>query len=299
MLAFAPADTAVHEFAADGLDPVALQLGLRARVGDALDQWTIQVDAVEPVEPVEPGGSRRYELTLVSAGSPKPDHRTVELSGQTDADRSRELASILTLIIEAAADDPEPREAAEPREATQPSVATAPDRQPPTPRSGFIALEGHVGLGPPRDLAPELGVGLGAGAWLLNEHLQPRLRVRWAHGWAGEVRVHQLGAGLGLAAGTPVGDGRLWLGGLAMPAVKWTHAKQVRTATAWAGGGELSVLAQLRLAHVMVGVRTGVETTFPALRASGTQDALRWGHLRWLLVLEIGLVIRKKSELPR
>jgi hypothetical protein len=274
ILTFAPARDVVHEFGADGLDPAALELGLRARVGDELDDWAVRIEGGE-------GG--RYQLTLRGPGDARAERRTVELSGYTDEDRSRELASTLALIIEAVRH--------EPSDPGQSGVSAS------MPARGFVALEGHVGLGPPRDLDPELGVGLGAGAWLLGEHLQPRLRVRWAHGWAGELEVHQLGAGLGLAAGAPVG--RLWLGALAMPAFKWTHAQQVRTASAWTGGGELSALAQLRFEHVVLGVRTGVETTFPALRASGTRDVIRWGHLRWLLVFEIGIGIPKISEFHR
>jgi hypothetical protein len=281
MLAFAPAGAANHELEADGLDPAALEVGLRARVGDELDGWAIRVEARD---------DGHYQVTLRGPDDTRSNQRTVQLNGHTNEDRSRELASTLAMIIEAAShtqavEDP-----------------PAPD-EPPAPPRGFVVLEGHVGLGPPRDLDPDFGVGLGAGAWLLGEHLQPRVRVRWAHGRSSGasaediVSVHQLGAGLGLAAGAPLG--RLWLGGLAMPAFKWTHANQVRSATAWSGGGELSALAQLRFTHMLLGVRTGVETTFPALRASGTQDVIRWGHLRWLLVVEIGLGIPKNSELHR
>ncbi|PRQ05730.1 hypothetical protein ENSA7_44010 [Enhygromyxa salina] len=285
MLALAPADGAVHELDAAGLDPVALQLGLRARVGDELDQWRISIEA---------GQDGRYELALTGPGHANTERRTVELNGQTETDRSRELASILAVIIESA-------EANEPNEPSEPDLADRsqpPAASPERPR-GFMLIEGHVGLGPPRAIDPGLGVGLGAGAWLLGEHLQPRVRVRWSHGWAGEIDVHQADAGLGLAAGAPVARGQLWLGILAMPVIKWTHAEQLKSATAWAGGGELGALAQLRLGHLVMGVRTGVETTFPALRARGTQDVLRWGHVRWLLTLEIGLTIPKKSELPR
>jgi hypothetical protein len=99
--------------------------------------------------------------------------------------------------------------------------------------------------------------------------------------------VHQFSGRLGLAAGAPLG--RFWLGVLAMPALEWTHAQQIRTASAWAVGGEASLLGQVRQGHMVVGLRAGIETTFPALRAIGTNDVIRWGHLRALLVLEIGL----------
>jgi hypothetical protein len=122
---------------------------------------------------------------------------------------------------------------------------------------------------------------------VLREHLQPRVGVRWAHGWSGSLRIDQLDVRLGLAAGSSIGP--VWIGGLIMPAAQWTRAEQLRVDSTWNVGGELSLLAQLWIGQPFVGLRTGIETNFPAPRAIGAGELVRWGHLRWLVVLEVGL----------
>ena len=46
-LMFAPSEAPTHDFAAEGLDPVALESGVRARVGAVIDEWSIEVRATE------------------------------------------------------------------------------------------------------------------------------------------------------------------------------------------------------------------------------------------------------------
>lgn len=259
-LAIAPVDPSGLDLDAEGLDPDAVEAGLRVRVGDEVDRWSISVERETP---------NHYRVELRRAGS-APDRRTVILEGPTDEDRSRELAATLALIIDEADD----------------VGAQHPEPAPLELPIGFVAIEAHVGLGPPRDLDPDLGLGLGGGVWLVRDHLQPRVRVGWSHSWAGPLDVHQVHAGLGLAGGLPVG--RFWLGAMVLPAFKWTHARQVRASSAWFGGGEVSLIAQYRRRHFVLGLRTGIETTFPAARVPGTREVIRWGHVRWLGVLEVG-----------
>jgi hypothetical protein len=259
-------------YAAEGVDGEAVEVGLRARVGAVIDEWTITVEAV---------GGQTYRVELLGPDGAMQT-REVTLDGQTNEDRSRELASTIALIIQSpSVEDPE-GEGPEPE-----PEPTKPEPTDPARPAGFLLLEGHVGLGPPRNLDEDFGLGLAGGAWLVREHLQPRASVRWSHSWAGDLRVHQFSGRLGLAAGAPLG--RFWLGVLAMPAVEWTHAQELRTGSAWAVGGEASLLGQFRHQRWVVGLRTGIETTFPAPRATGSQEVIRWGHLRALLVVEIGL----------
>lgn len=266
-LAIAPASEL--DLQAEGIDDAALEAGLRARVGDELDCWSISI---------EREAANTYRIELRRAGT-RPDLRTVVLAGPTDEDRSRELAATLAVILDEAK-QPEPTEA----EPTQPDP-TQPGRDLDLPK-GFVVLEGHVHHGPARDPDLAFGLGLGGGAWLLRDHLQPRVRVGWSHSWAGPLDIHQVQAGIGLAGGAALG--RFWLGALVLPALKWTYARQVTSSTAWFGGGEVSLIAQYRRRHFVVGVRTGIETTWPAPRIPGTREVIRWGHVRWLGVLEIG-----------
>jgi hypothetical protein len=281
MLSAAPAGE--DHYAADGVDGEAVEEGLRARVGAVIDEWTITVEAVD---------EQTYRVELLG-----PDNamqtRDLTLDGETEEDRSRELASTIALIIQSqpseqpATSEPPSTEPQDPSAST--STDSEPGPQPAKAATGLLLLEGHVGLGPPRNLDADFGLGLAGGAWVAREHLQPRAAVRWSHSWAGDLRVHQFSGRLGLAAGAPVG--RFWLGVLAMPSVEWTHAQQIRAASAWAVGGEASLLGQVRHGPMVVGLRAGVETTFPAPRALGTNDVIRWGHLRALLVIEIGLAL--------
>lgn len=264
-LAIAPLGETGLDLDAEGLDADAVEAGLRARVGDELELWSITVERETPT---------RYRVEL-RRGDARPDRRVVTLAGPTDEDRSRELAATLALIL----DEADPVGAPDP-------VQVEPELDLPI---GFVALEGQINLGPPRDLDPSFGLGLGGGLWLLGDHLQPRARVGWSHSWVGSLDVHQVFAGLGLAGGAPVG--RFWFGALALPAVKWTYARQISSSSAWFGGGEVSVLAQYRRRHFVVGLRTGIETTFPAPRVPGTREVIRWGHVRWLAVLELGFGI--------
>ena len=278
-LAVAPIES-VAGFDAEGLDPVAVEAGLRVRLGDELDRWSIRVRYESPTR-------YRVELRLVGSAAVQADQRVVILEGPSDVDRSRELASTLALIIEEADGELGGLEAEPetiPKTDPDTDLNPAADLELPV---GFVVVEAHVGLGPPRKLDPDFGLGLGAGAWLLGDHLQPRVRVGWSHSWAGALEVHQVNAGLGLAGGTALG--RFWVGALVMPAIKWTYARQISSSSGWFGGGEASLIVQYRRPHVVLGLRTGVDTTFPAPRVPGTQDVIRWGHLRWLCVFEVGI----------
>lgn len=272
LLIFAPGEPSSLRLAAEGLDPVALESGMRVRVGDVIDGWDIEVRATSL--------RGTYEVELRAPERPEPELRVVSLVGETDEDRSRELAAILALIImESPGSELEPEPVLEPE----------PD---PLPEPRFVprvalSLEGHVGLGPPRQPDMDLGAGLGAGIWLARHHLQPRLRAWWSRSSGEQLRVDGVSVGAGLAGGAPVG--RWWFGVLALPTFKWTRAIDRKPAIALSGGGELTAMVQYRRPHWVIGLRTGVETTFRPVLARGSNDVIRWGPIRWLLVLELGV----------
>ncbi len=266
LLMLAPAEP---RFVAEGLDPVALESGLRLRVGPILDAWGIAVRATDL--------RGTYELELLAPGSSEPNVRVVSLVGETDEDRSRELAVMLALIL---AESPAP--------VLPPTPTPVPvlPRTPVLPRM-VVALESHVGLGPIRQPDLDLGLGLGAGVWVVRDHLQPRVRAGWSHSSGESLRVDGLHVGAGLASGVPLGS--WWLGVLVLPSFKWTRGVDRKPSIALSGGGELTAVVQYRRPRLVVGLRTGVETTFRPVLVRGSNDVIRWGPVRWTLVLELGL----------
>jgi hypothetical protein len=90
-----------------------------------------------------------------------------------------------------------------------------------------------------------------------------------------------------LAGGAPVG--RWWIGVLALPTFKWTRGIDRKPAVALSGGGEATAMVQYRGRRWTLGLRTGVETTFRPVLVRGANDVIRWGPVRWVLVLELGI----------
>ena len=278
-LAFAPEPGAPqHDFAAPGLDAAAVEAGLRARVGDTLDDWQV---SVEPSSQAD-----RYEVEVRDSAGRPVEQRSLELIGDSDEARSRELAASLALIIEAQATAPDP-----PARTPGPASDEADDAPPALPR-GFVVVEPHLELGSPNALAPGVGLGLGGGGWLVNDRLQLRGRVRWTHAWSGEVQVHGLRTSFGVGGGFPIG--RWWLGGLVMPGFAWTRGVSTEPSSRFAFGGELSAVAQFRLPRAVFGVRVGTEATLPAVLMRPLSEApsvLTLVPLRWMLSVELGFGI--------
>lgn len=260
-----------RRFAAEGIDEVALESGVRVRVGVAIDDWDIEVRAL-PLR-------GNFEVELRPPGRDESELRVVNLVGETDEARSRELAAILALIIMESPDTADDTHAIEPEPNPEPSIVAVP--------RAVISLEGHLGLNPARHLDPDLGPGIGVGAWVARQHLQPRLRARWSHSSGDHLRVDGLSIGAGLAGGVPLGP--WWIGVLALPTFKWTRGIDRKPRTALSGGGELTAVAQYRRPWLVVGLRTGVETTFRPVLVRGSHDVIRWGPVRWVVVLELGV----------
>ncbi|MFV8750964.1 hypothetical protein ACNOYE_10505 [Nannocystaceae bacterium ST9] len=284
LLLFAPSEPPARSFAAEGLDAAALESGLRVRVGEVIDQWGIEILATEL--------RGTYAIELRPPGDRAPERRVVSLVGETDEDRSRELAATLALILlEEGEGEPEfvEPELIEP-EPVEPEPESAAIELP----RATLSLEGHFGVGPPSAPDPDYGVGLGAGAWLVRDHLQPRVRARWAHSSGDNLRVDGFGIGAGLAGGLPWR--RWWFGVLALPTFKWTRGFDRKPSTALSGGGELSAMVQYRRPWLVVGLRTGIETTFRPVLVRGSNDVIRWGPVRWLLVLELGLGLGRTTK---
>ncbi len=250
------------------LDAEALHHGIELRLGSRAEGWRIHIETID--------------LDHVRARLVSPDGevrvRTLTLTGQTPEDRSRELAATLALLMEDAGTD-------EPPETTR---APTPDPTPP-PTRGWIALTGHVGFG--RDLAVTGGAGLRGGAWLLREHLQPLAEIDWMHAGRGRLTIDGVRFGAGLAGGTALATGRVWLGAGALARAVWAAARAEGRGAAWTSSTFVGPIAQVRIRRLVIGARVGVDLTLPPLRFEGNRDVLRWGLVRMAAGLSVGSVL--------
>lgn len=261
------------DLGAQAIDPIAAEAGLRSRVAD-LDHWQLRVrDSATP-------GTVQVELRGPDGRSQR---RRIALDGTTAEDRSRELAASLALLIEQW-NDPTPT-------TTKPTTTkpTAVDPPPPPPAP---AIRGWLGLGPRLELGRSLiepGLDLQGGAWLLREHLQPLASLGGSLAARDGLSLTTLRLGLGLAAGAPLREGRLWLGAHALVHGSWTRVHDARSAAVWASSSELGGLLQIRWPRWLIGLRTGVDLTLPTLRAKGDHARLQRGPAQFVVGLQFAL----------
>lgn len=273
LLCLALALDPVVSFENADVDPVATTDGLRLRVGDALDDWTIRVR----------GTNVRAEVEVhLRAPDGTEQMRSVVLGATETRERSRELASALALIVE----QHEPA-ATEGNEGTYPRERGEEKRPPGV--SGWMGVGPRVGLGPPSAPDPDLGVTLDGGLWLLRDHLQPVLQAGWSRSTAGDLNVDGVRFGAGVLVGGSLVDGRLWLGVGAIGRAFWARAEDRRTDQRWVSSTELVTAVQLRTRHrFLLGFRTGADLTLPPLAVTGQRETLKYGPLRWIAGISLG-----------
>ncbi len=278
-----------HPEPADGLairSPLvshdAVARGLDARVSEPWRTYAIEVVAGPDDASVD---------VTVARGAGPVQARRLRLAGQTIDERSRELASALALIIEQlpAADGSSP---------------TRPDPDPQTQPAGWGAPRGWVGLGPrigfnaARPSHVDGGLGLAGGAWLVRDHLQPLAVLEWSRSVNRPLIVDAVRVGAGLLAGSSVGAGRLWLGGGGSIRAQWARAKAERTVSSWWTSPSALLSAQYRARVLLLGLWTGVDFVFPALRARSNGGSIGWARVRPFVMAHVGvrLPLRHNSE---
>lgn len=244
------------------VDAELVERGLRARVGEALDGWRVEIGE-------ETGGAVTVTLTQPDGGR---DERDMQLAGETAEDRSRELAAALAIVVDQYVPPPE----------TGP-----PEPPPPRNRMFYVSAGPRIAVGSPAH--PDLGGNLAAGLWVLDEHLQPRIQGSYIASPTGRLLLHGVRFGAGLAAGGSVARHRLWLGALAMPQAQWAQARDRLVLDAWGFSLELSAVAQVRWDRVFLGARTGADLVLPPLTAKGAGVRVRWGTFRYMAALEVGV----------
>jgi hypothetical protein len=256
------------DLAAAAIDADATAAGLRARSGPSLVGWTITVRDTDDPNVVE---------AVLRTPDGRHQRRRLTLGGASLDDRSRELAASLALLIE---EDP----------ASTASTPTTPDDS----RGSKPAREirGWLGLGPRLEVGspPAGGLDLVGGAWLVRDHLQPLANLAWSSTASLGLRMHSVRFGGGLAAGAPLVVGRLWLGGHALLHAQWVQAREIRVLSSWTAATELGALFQARWTRLVVGVRTGIDLSLPALSLQGNATRLSRGPAAWVLAVNVGFV---------
>jgi hypothetical protein len=251
------------------IDSSALRRGLDVRLGEAGRGWFVQVLPTQSPEVVH---------LQLRAPDGREVHRSILLEGEGVEQRSRELASATALIIEG-------HEQAQPPD--------DPDARPEDPRPllGWVAAGTRVGLGPTTALDPDYGLSARGGLWVAREHVQPIASFGWSRSAEGSLVLDAVRIGAGAAFGAPLAGRLLWLGAGAIPHAAWTRAVDRRRVARWRSSTELSALLQVRGRWGLIGLRSGLDLTLPPVRAVGSQNALRWGVARFVIGLEIALIL--------
>lgn len=256
----------------DAVDPRRTEAGLRARVGDVLDDWSITVD---------PGPAASELDVRLRAPDGSTRTRRLTLAGETREDRSRELAASLTLLMDEAPSPPR-------------GDAARPTRPPP-PGQAIPPFRTWLGAGPRLEAGPgigaEGGVDVMAGAWLLREHLQPLVSLGLSGAGPEHWALFHLRFGGGLAAGVPLLDRRIWLGGHVLVNALRSRARDgSKSHVDWMSATEIGATVQYRGRRLFFGARTGVDLVLPARPLPGTGARIWRGPAQWVLGFVIGVV---------
>ena len=273
------------ESRAPAVDAQATADALRIRVGERASAWTIVID---------PGATESEVQAHMRHDAGRELERSFTLTGETQEERSRELAAALALVIEQHATDtsPPPRRDPDPPKKPPPK----PPAGPPPPQ-GWLAIGGRASVGSPAD--PEGGITLRGGATWGRRILQPIASIGTAHARRDTLRVDGVRVGAGVALGSPIPRSPVWLGGAIVPQAAWTLARGRGRASTWSSVTELTALAQLRTHGVLVGLRVGVELAGPPLAAKNGPDRIRLGTARFVAGLEIGVLLPTKKRSSR
>jgi len=151
---------------------------------------------------------------------------------------------------------------------------------------GWVGVGGRNALGP---VYSDFGVYVMGGFWLLDEHLQPFMRIGWSQGGGdiGSLDAVRFGAGLGV--GSALVHEHVWLGGTAS-FESIAVVPQAGGLGSAVGMFSLSALFQVRVwQRFLVGVEAGPDF-FPSLLRS-PQGNLEWGAVRFNAGLRLGIVL--------
>ena len=273
----------VEPFRLEGTDDAVVDLeaartGVAVRLGVAADDWVVRVTSDDT-------DVARLELT-----SPQQEvfTREVQLESEDPEARGLELATAVAVIIETY-DPPSPKVEPPP----PPPPPPPPDHRP----LGWLAVGGRIGGGPPHAFHLDGGVGLGGGAWVVEDHIQPLVEVGWMRSQSGGLEVDAIRLGAGALFGGSVLRGHLWVGAGAIGGAIGAMARAESRASAWSGSVLIPLALQGRVARLVVEAHAGPALTLPPLRFSGADRSLRWGLVRFFAGLRVGVTLGRSRAL--
>jgi hypothetical protein len=257
------------EGARETADLEAARTGVEVRVGEASEDWVVEVTAAD---------DDLVRLHLTSPGGEKFT-RDVQLEGDEPHARGLELAAAVAVIIET-------------YEPPLPHVEPPPTPPPPPPEhrpEGFIGVSGRVGGGPPHAFDLDGGLALGGGAWLVEDHVQPIAEVGWIRSQSGDLEIDAVRFGAGALFGGAVLRGHLWVGAGATGGAVGAWARAESSASGWSGRIAIPLAVQGRVSRLLVEAHAGPELTLPPLRFHGADRSLRWGLVRFFAGIRVGV----------
>lgn len=244
-------------------DAAATAEALEVRLGRRADHWRVEVaDDVD--------GQRATVHLRSNKG--EDTQRTIVVTADTTEERSRELAAALALVIEEYL-PPEPKPTPKP-----------PPRKGP---AGWLAVGARVGVGRPVDV--DGGASLRGGALWGRRIVQPIGSLAWSRSRERGLALDGIRFGAGVGAGADLPGTPLWLGGTVVPHAVWAIARHTARDRGWTSATEVSALLQVRARWFYGALRVGAEFMAPPLSARGTGADLRWGPVRLVVGLEVGL----------
>lgn len=272
------------------VDREATLQGLRARIGDDVDRWSIEIE--------ERSGTEVFVRVAGEEGV--RSERSLELRGETSEERSRELATALAFMIDEldAEVPPSTSPRPEPEAVTEPVAEPAPEpaERGPTPKiRAWISAGPRVGVGRPAAVDFDVGADLLGGVELLRGHLQPLFLVGVTGASRAELEVTYVHLGAGLAGGTGLLKERLWVGGGVIPRAMWLRLQEgSRRAQVWNGAASVLALGHYRRPlkgrlELQVSLRVGLDVTQPQLLLTGSSAQLARGDVRALMAGSLGL----------
>ncbi len=265
------------------VDPAATERGVDVRIGAQAQGWSATVDDLD--------GSQPQVRVDVHGPNNAREQREFTLTGETEEARSRELAAMVSLLIEETEPTPQTHTGSSP-EPIPPPTTSKPERHRPI---WWLGGGPRLELGSPQRVSPSGGIGARAGMWLYD-YYQPLFELEWM-GSQQNSSLHALTLGAGLAVGTWLPRARRWwVGGGAVPHLEVVVANGATRRTEAVLGADLVAIGQLRHRNFLFGLRTGIALNAPTVAVAGDGSVIVWNTARWMLGLTVAWVWGDQRE---